>query len=216
MDLMNVRIKICGVKRVEDAHAAARAGAHAIGLNFVPASPRFIGDVKRAQELIAACGPTSLLWAGIFANPSDAEIDAAIAACIRVIQLHGEETPELAARLRARLDPPIQIWKAFRIAQAGDLQGLSSYSACDAFVLDTKADGVRGGSGQSFDWGLLDGLTRTKPIILAGGLNPGNVREAVRRVRPEWVDVASGVESAPGVKEAALIDRFIREARAAF
>ena len=209
---MSVRIKICGVKRVEDVLAAQRAGAHAIGINFVPESSRFIGSVAHANELIVNSAAPNLLWAGVFANPTDSEIDAAIAAGIRVIQLHGEETPETAARLRGRLKPEVQIWKAFRIATASDLTQLAAFSSCEAWLLDAKAPGTRGGSGHAFDWDLLNGLARTKPIVLAGGLHPDNVQDAVRRVRPEWIDVASGVESAPAVKDAAKIERFIKEA----
>jgi len=209
---MSVRIKICGVRRVEDAVAAGHLGAHAIGINFVPESSRFIGDVAHAKELIAKTASANLLWAGVFANPTDALVDSAVAAGIRVVQLHGEETAEFAARLRGRLKPDVQIWKAFRIAMASDLAQLAEFSSCDVWLLDAKSPGTRGGSGQAFDWDLLNGLARSKPIVLAGGLHPDNVQDAVRRVRPEWVDVASGVESAPGMKDAAKIERFIKEA----
>jgi phosphoribosylanthranilate isomerase len=210
---MSVRIKICGVKRVEDAKAAVTAGADAIGINFVPESSRYIGTVGRAQDLIVECGASALLWAGVFANPSDTLIDEAVGAGLRVIQLHGEEPAEFAESLRERLPTDVQLWKAFRISTADDLLQLADFSSCDAWVLDAKAAGTRGGSGQAFDWELLKSVPRTTPWVLAGGLNPDNVQDAVRRVRPEWVDVASGVESAPGIKDSAKIVRFIEEAK---
>lgn len=211
-----VKVKICGLTRPEDARAAAQAGADAIGINFVRESPRWIQDLSRARTVArAARGSGCTVCAGVFANSTTDEVLRAVEeAGLRIVQLHGDETPEIAAQLKARVGPRIAVWKAVRIATAADLAALSGYP-CDAWLLDAKCAGVRGGSGRTFDWDLLKGVQRVKPLVLAGGLNPDNVQEAVRRVRPEWVDAASGVESAPGVKDALLVARFIRASRTA-
>jgi phosphoribosylanthranilate isomerase len=206
---MQPRIKICGVSRHMDVLAAARAGAHAIGLNFVPESPRYIGGLERAQELRAAPG---LLWVGVFVHPPLHTVLSLVEALrLDVVQLHGEERPEYVGRLRRRLAANVAVWKAIRVAAPGDLEAAKDYP-CDAWLIDAKVAGVRGGSGQTFDWGLLQGFARTKPLVLSGGLNPANVAEAVREVRPDWVDAASGVESAPGIKDAELMRRFVEAA----
>ena len=207
-----VRVKICGVKRPEDARTAAQAGAHAIGLNFVSESPRCIGYATGARRLIVQSGAhADMLWAGVFANHTESEIEKIVGdAGLQIVQLHGEETAHFAQRLRKRLGPAVHIWKAFRVSSAEDLARTTDCEICDAFVLDAKVPGVRGGSGQSFDWDLLRHVPRRRPWVLAGGLNPDNVQEAVRRVAPDWVDVASGVESSPGVKNPDAIKRFIK------
>ena len=212
-----VRVKICGVKRPEDARAAAQAGAHAIGLNFVAESPRCIGYASGARRLIVQSGAhAGMLWAGVFANLSESEIEKIVAdAGLQIVQLHGDESPEFAQRLRKRLGPAVHIWKAFRVSSADDLVHCGEFEACDAFVLDAKALGVRGGSGQSFDWDLLRGVVRKRPWVLAGGLNPDNVQEAVKRVAPEWVDVASGVEESPGKKDRHKLEVFLSKAKSA-
>ncbi len=195
--------------------AAASAGAHAIGLNFVPESPRFVGTAERAGELIAqTAAPSSLRWAGVFANPTVQDLERAVeVAGLSIVQLHGEESASYVADLRKKLRPEVSIWKAFRVAQASDLERIAEDSACDAGLLDAKTD-LRGGSGRTFDWDLLAKLDRRKTLVLAGGLNPDNVQEAVKRVAPTWVDVASGVESSPGVKDPFLIEKFVRNSRA--
>ncbi|MGD0088608.1 MAG: phosphoribosylanthranilate isomerase [Planctomycetota bacterium] len=216
------RIKICGITRAEDACAAARAGAHALGLNFAPESPRFAGGIERARQLVAQagsaahqCGPGGILWAGVFVNPSVDEVLGAVRALgLQVVQLHGEEPAALAAQLKQRLGAQAAVWKAFRVGAEKDLAELQSYT-CDAWLVDAKCSAVRGGSGQVFDWEILKALPRTRPLVLAGGLNPENVREAVRRVKPDWVDTASGVEAAPGVKDRRLIERFVRAVQTA-
>ncbi|MCY3021742.1 MAG: phosphoribosylanthranilate isomerase [Planctomycetota bacterium] len=209
-----VQVKICGVTRAEDARAAALAGANAIGINFVAASPRSIGGLQHARALVQQSRlGRRVRWAGVFVNPTVDEALGAVAALgLRIVQLHGEETPAFVRQLKRRLGARVAVWKAFRVATEGDLEALQQYD-CDAWLVDAKCRAVRGGSGRTFDWAILKALKRTTSLVLAGGLNPGNVREAVRRVRPDWVDTASGVESAPGVKDAALIERFIRAAR---
>ena len=210
------RVKICGVTRAEDARAAARAGAHALGLNFAAESPRFAGSLERARALVeqAATGG-QVLWAGVFVNSGLEEVLGAVRAVgLQIVQLHGEEPPAWVEQLKRRLGAQAAVWKACRVATEKDLEALPRY-ACDAWLVDAKCDPVRGGSGKTFDWDILKNVPRTTPLVLAGGLNPENVREAVRRVKPDWVDTASGVETAPGIKDASLIERFVREVEAA-
>lgn len=213
-----VKVKICGVKRPEDARAAAEAGADAIGLNFVAGSPRFLAGMHEAQGVLAGLGGVSLLKVGVFVNPEPAVlVEYAKSLGLSAVQLHGDETAETARALKARLDG-VAVWKAFRIARAEDLRAVAGFP-CDAVLLDARPDGsrggdaARGGTGKTFDWALLDGFARPAEWVLAGGLTPENVAEAVRRVRPPWVDTASGVESAPGVKDTARMRAFVEAAR---
>jgi len=208
---MSVKVKICGVTRAQDACAALDAGASAVGLNFAPESPRYL-TLERAAEIVGTCetrGHANVLWAGIFINADmNTILSHASSLKLKIIQLHGDETQDLARALKQKLPLGTQIWKAFCISSADDLQQLWT-DGCDAWLLDAKAPGVRGGSGQTFDWKMLSTWKRSKPLVLAGGLHPGNVRNAIETVRPDWVDVASGVESAPGIKDAELIKRFV-------
>lgn len=212
-----VKVKICGIKRPEDARAAAQAGADAIGLNFVAGSPRFLAGMHEAQAVLAGLGGVSLIKVGVFVNPEpNVLVEYAKSLGLNAVQLHGDETPETARALKARLGGTA-VWKAFRIARAEDLRAVAGFP-CDAVLLDARAesgggDASRGGTGKSFDWALLDGFARPAEWLLAGGLTPENVAEAVRRVRPVWVDTASGVESAPGVKDAAKVRAFFEAAR---
>jgi len=210
-----VRVKICGVRRVEDITAAVRAGADAIGLNFVARSPRYIGGIDTALRLLGDSNPPdSLLRCGVFVNTPLEEIcTAAQTLRLSVVQLHGEESPEFASDVQ-RAVPNAQVWKAVRISAASDLAALRNY-ACSGWVLDSKIEGVHGGSGKTFDWRLVKELQRSTQLILSGGLNPGNVAAAIAETAPHWVDVASGAESAPGVKDARLIQAFTQAARAA-
>jgi phosphoribosylanthranilate isomerase len=201
-----VRIKICGVTRLEDALAAARLGCDAIGFNFWPGSKRFVppaavrGIVQRLPPLITTVG--------VFVNQPEAELrEIATESGIQVFQLHGDEPPDLCARL------PLPVVKAIPVDQVRTLSRLLSYEV-SAFLLDTPSRGF-GGTGQPFDWSLAQGVSEVAPVILAGGLNPDNVADAIRAVRPYAVDVASGVEKAPGVKDAALMARFVAAARKA-
>lgn len=212
--MKSVRVKICGVTRAEDIEAVDAAGGHAVGLNFVPASARFIESIQRAGELRERSKVSDrLLWAGVFVNAShEAVLDAVRAARLNIVQLHGDESPEYLITLRALLNPNVGIWKAFRVSEKADLECVGDF-ACDAVLVDAKCAAARGGSGTSFDWGILSGLKRTRPFVLAGGLTPSNVLAAIGQVEPDWVDTASGVESAPGVKQAGLIQDFMRAAR---
>ncbi|HEY8553354.1 MAG TPA: phosphoribosylanthranilate isomerase [Burkholderiales bacterium] len=200
---MRTRVKICGITRVEDARAAAAAGADAIGLVFYAASPRAV-TVEQARA-IAQAVPPFVAVVGLFV---DAEPDAIRAVLSRVplslIQFHGSETPDQCA---AYGRPYI---KTIRMHDAVDV-GLEERRFADAagLLLDTFVPDRAGGSGRTFDWSRVP-TRRAKPLVLAGGLTPENVGEAIRRVRPDAVDVSSGVEADKGVKDAAKIAAFIR------
>lgn len=203
---MEIAVKICGITRPEDALAAARAGAHAIGLVFYARSPRHVTPA-RAAEIIRVL-PPFVTTVGLFVDAQPQEVRAVLAeAPVGLLQFHGDETPEFCRQFG---QPYI---KAMRMRAGVDLlQYARDYHDAKALLLDHYVEGLHGGSGVAFDWSLIPrGLPL--PVILSGGLTPENVRDAVRRVRPSAVDVSSGVESAKGVKDAAKIAAFIRGAR---
>ncbi len=202
-----VRVKICGITSVEDGLLAARAGADAIGLVFAE-SPRRVTPEK-AAEIVAALPPFTAA-VGLFADQAAEQVRRICReAEIRIVQLHGSETPDYIRGLR-----DYKVIKAIRVGTRRDLEALNAYRV-DAFLLDARIEGKLGGTGQTFDWSLAKGLKTVTPIILAGGLNPGNVAEAVQTVRPYGVDVSSGVEKAPGRKDPDLVRRFIMAAKRA-
>lgn len=199
------RVKICGVTRLEDALAAARLGADAIGFNFWPGSKRHLPPAA-ARALVARL-PPFVTAVGVFVDPTREELLAAMAASgAQVAQLHGDEPPELLAGL------PFPVVKAVRVGGPEALEQLARYPDAAGFLLDSASPGY-GGSGVAFDWALAARAAERTAVILAGGLTPANVAEAVRAVRPWAVDVASGVESAPGVKDHELMARFVRAAK---
>jgi len=206
--LTAVRVKICGVTRLEDALAAARLGADAVGFNFWPRSKRYLPP--GAALAIVRRLPPFVTAVGVFVDPTlDEVVRAAADSGIGVAQLHGDETPELCRSL------PLPVLKAIRVADASSLDLLAVYeTAVQGFLLDSASSGY-GGSGTAFDWSLAARAARERPVVLAGGLHPGNVAEAVRAVRPWGVDVASGVESAPGVKDPEKMRAFLEGAREA-
>ncbi|MEI6223779.1 MAG: phosphoribosylanthranilate isomerase [Deltaproteobacteria bacterium] len=199
-----VRIKICGVTRLEDALAAARLGADALGFNFWPGSKRHL-DPAAARRIISRL-PPFVTPVGVFVNQSEGEMRAIAGETgIQAFQLHGDEPPELCARL------PLPVVKAIPVDQVRTLSKLLSYEV-QAFLLDTPSRGY-GGSGEPFDWSLAEGVSDVAPVVLAGGLTPENVGAAIRAVRPWAVDVASGVESSPGVKNPGRMARFVSAVR---
>lgn len=203
-----MRVKVCGFTRPEDVRAALDAGVDALGLNLAR-GPRRIA-VEQAAALAALVPPLADTVA-LFVDASEETILAAVTATrCAAVQLHGDEPPELAARLRRRLP----VIKAFRIASVADLERIRGYPA-DAYLLDAAVPGTHGGTGTAWDHGLLAGRDLGAPVILAGGLNPGNVAAAIAAVRPWAVDTASGVESAPAIKDAGLMQAFVVAARQA-
>lgn len=202
------RIKLCGFTRADDVRAALDLGVDAIGLNFAR-GPRRI-TVEQGVEL-AALIPPYVQAVALFVDADEATIRAVLARTrCTCVQLHGDEPAELAARLRRDLP----VVRAARIASRADLERLHGYPA-DAFLLDALVAGAHGGTGHTWDHGLLAGVALDAPLVLAGGLTPATVGAAVRQVRPWAVDAASGVESAPGIKDRALMAAFVRAVRSA-
>lgn len=202
---MRTRVKICGITRVEDAAAAVRAGADAIGLVFYPASPRFL-SLERGRELRDSL-PPFVTAVALFVNPAPQEVRTVLER-VRpaMLQFHGEEAPGFCAQFG------LPYVKACRVKPGIDLlECLRPFSAAAGWLLDSHVEQY-GGIGESFDWSLIP-AERSRPLVLSGGLTRGNVREAIRRVRPWAVDVSSGVESAKGIKDAARIAAFIAEVR---
>lgn len=200
-----VSVKICGVTRLEDALEAARLGADALGFNFWPKSKRHISPA-RAAAIIEGL-PPFVTAVGVFVNPTRAEVLAAARRSgIRVIQLHGDEAPAFCAGL------PLPVIKALRVEGTSSLRAMARYDVA-ALLLDTPTERF-GGSGRRFDWSVLRGVPRGR-MVLAGGLTPENVASAVRAVTPYAVDVATGVESSPGIKSARKMARFIENAKRA-
>jgi phosphoribosylanthranilate isomerase len=207
-------VKICGLATAESLDWALEAGADMVGFVHFPKSPRHV-DLETARMLASrARGRAKIVVLTVDAD------DAQIAAVIDTLapdflQLHGQESPGRVAAIRAR----VPVIKALGIANADDVATVAAYdSVADLLLFDAKPprDAPRpGGLGRSFDWSLLDRMPAATPFLLSGGLHPTNVGEAITRVRPFGVDVSSGVESAPGVKDRAKIDQFIQNARAA-
>jgi phosphoribosylanthranilate isomerase len=200
------RVKICGVTRIEDARAAAEAGADAIGLVFYDKSPRHVG-VDQARAVLASL-PPFVTSVGLFVNPSAAQVEATLDALpLDLLQFHGDESPGFC---RGFGRPYL---KAVRVRAGVDLvKYAASYADARGLLLDAYVEGTPGGTGQAFDWGLIPaGLPL--PVVLSGGLDAANVGEAIRRVRPWAVDVSSGVEAARGIKDAAKIAAFMQGVR---
>jgi phosphoribosylanthranilate isomerase len=199
-----VRVKICGITRLEDALLAARLGADALGFNFWPRSKRFI-DPDAARAIVDRL-PPFVAAVGLFVNQAPAEVVAtATRSGVAAVQLHGDEPWEDVNAL------PMPALKALRVAGPESLADMHRYRV-RAFVLDAPSAGF-GGSGATFDWALAREAAGRATVILAGGLTPENVRDAIRAVQPYAVDVASGVESSPGVKDTAKLARFIARAK---
>ncbi|MBA1155421.1 phosphoribosylanthranilate isomerase [Microvirga mediterraneensis] len=214
---MDNLIKICGLSTPETLEVALDAGADMVGFTRIPRSPRHVSLDLAHRLSLQARGRTQRVV--LLLNPGDEDIAQAVEAINPdLIQLHGSETPERVAEIRAMVKRPVM--KALGIAEASDLQALTAYAGADRILLDAKpprtAGALPGGNGIAFDWRLLNGLDPRLSFMLSGGLNPDNVAEAIRLTKPQAVDVSSGVESGPGLKDPARIEAFIRAARTAF
>lgn len=211
--MKRVMTKICGVRTREALDACVRAGVDFIGFVFVDKSVRYI-TVDVASELSAAV-PANVGCVGLFVDPDDALLESVIPHVrLDMIQLHGLETLERVADIRSRYNLPVM--KAMPVACAEDVEAARAYEdVCDWLLFDAKPPkggrGVTGGHGLSFDWSLLQGQKFSKPWMLAGGLAPENVVEAVSVLDMDGVDVSSGVESVRGVKDTGLIDDFLKK-----
>lgn len=209
------QIKICGINSTGSLEAAIAARASHAGFNFFPPSPRFAGPDLAAQLSQQAAG--RIVRVGVFVDADDAFLAQTLAASpLDALQFHGVESPERVAQAKAQFGLPV--WKVLSVSAREDLPRAQNYAgAADFLLLDAKTPKgtLPGGMGLSFDWNLLNGWQSPLPWGLAGGLSPSNVAEAVRRTQAPLVDTASGVESAPGVKDADLIAAFCQAARAA-
>lgn len=208
------KIKLCGLNDAAAIKAAVAARADYLGFNFYPPSPRYV-DLETAHQLgNQAAG--QIVRVGVFVDASDAAIrDAADAAGLEVIQLHGNETPQDAARLRGLLQR--EVWKVLSVSSAADVARADAFQhAADLILFDAKTPKgtLPGGMGLRFDWQLLANYRGALPWGLAGGLAADNVADAARRTGAPLVDTASGIESAPGIKDPALIAAFCAAARA--
>jgi phosphoribosylanthranilate isomerase len=200
------RIKICGIRTVDDGLAAIDAGADLIGFNFYPKSPRYIG-VGNCRDIMAAMRKHGhIVYVGVFVNAPAADVRATMETCgLSLAQLHGEETAEIVQSFDGRAI------KAFR-GVPESVAGFAREEA-PAFLLDASVKGAYGGTGVTVDWSRAAELARHYPLLLAGGLTPENVVQAVLRVRPWGVDVASGVESSPGRKDPVKMRKFVQAVR---
>ena len=203
---MQARVKICGITNVGDALAAVNAGADAIGFVFYEKSPRHLTP-EQAAKIIRDL-PPFVSRVGLFVDASAEEVHRAIETSgIDTVQLHGDESPDFCSQFR------LPVLKAIRVRSVESLRNLQGYPV-SALLLDSFVPGKHGGTGSKFDWGLaIKAKGLGKPVILAGGLNPSNVAEAVSQVNPYAVDVSSGVESSPGKKDMRKLHDFILAAK---
>ena len=203
---MTTVVKICGITRVDDALAAAHCGAHAIGLVFFPRSPRHV-EAQQAAAIVRAL-PPFVTAVGLFVDATADEVRSAIAQTgCQLLQFHGNEPAAFCAQFG------LPYVKAVRVSpEVNLLQYAHDYRGARGLLLDAYVEGAHGGTGTSFDWKLIP-RTMPLPVILSGGLSPENVTQAVRAVRPWAVDVSSGVEAAPGIKDAARIAAFVSGVR---
>jgi phosphoribosylanthranilate isomerase len=202
--MQRVRVKICGVRTLEEAQEAIACGADALGFNFWQKSTRYI-ESQNAREIIQQL-PIFTHCVGVFVNESPARIMQIIEQTkINVVQLHGDEEPEFCTQIGS-----VKIIKAFRVGEDFNIKEMKKYPA-DAFLLDSKVKGEYGGTGKRFDWRIALEAKSMAPIILAGGINIENVAEAIDYVRPFAIDVCSGVEVEPGKKDLQKLKEFMQE-----
>jgi phosphoribosylanthranilate isomerase len=202
--MSRVRVKICGVRNLEEAMAAVEAGADALGFNFWPKSPRYVSPTD-ARSVIKQVSPL-IASIGVFVNePSQRIIEIANATGLSAVQLHGDETPEFCAAFAS-----IKLIKAFRVGSDFDCASIKEFPV-EMVLLDTGAKGSYGGTGKVFDWRVAVEAKKYAPVMLAGGLKIENVAEAISTVTPAAIDVCSGIEAAPGRKDLAKLRDFMAE-----
>ncbi len=205
---MSVKVKICGITTLEDAEAALRYGAYALGFIFFKKSARYIAP-EATRKIISELPPRTTT-VGVFVDSPAEEVNAIVRESgINTVQLHGSESPEECSRIENA-----KVIKAFRVSGKETIAKISKYNVF-AILLDTFVEGVHGGTGKTFDWNIAIEAKVYGPLILSGGLTPDNIADAVETVRPYAVDVSSGVESSPGVKEHDLVKLFIERAQSA-
>ncbi len=193
------RVKICGMTRAEGALFAVSEGVDALGYIFYPKSPRCV-DKENAQKIIQSL-PPFVDAVGVFVNATLTELEKTVSIGLTAIQLHGDESPDFCKEL-GQLLPGITLLKAFRVGSDIKPADFCKYDGVvDGFLLDTYIKGAKGGTGEVFDWSIIEQLSLTKPVILAGGLGPENVLEAMRSASPYCLDGNSGGETGPGIKD---------------
>ncbi len=207
-----MKVKICGITREKDAHAAVVCGAAYVGFVFHRASPRYVTP-ERARQIVKTL-PSNVEPVGVFVNSEPEDVRRIVDAVgLSVAQLHGDETPQRCHASNSR------VWKALRVSHASAseraawLAASAAYVDCEAMLLDAKAETAHGGTGKVSDWHLAASLARTRPVVLAGGLTAENVVDAVTAVRPWALDVSSGVEDAPGEKSEEKLRTFFSALR---
>jgi phosphoribosylanthranilate isomerase len=199
-----MQVKICGITNLADAQTAVAAGANYLGFIFYPKSPRSITPAKAEQIIIQLKRPVKKV--GVFVNASRTAIEQTVLQCgLDIIQLHGEEPATLAKQLGSE-----RVWKAFHITSTADIAQAAAYPAA-AIVVDTATADQRGGTGKTCDWQLAAQAAKKFTTILAGGIKPQNVLEAIETVKPFAIDVASGVEATPGIKDHKKIKELFEE-----
>ncbi len=202
-------VKICGITNLEDALTAIQAGADALGFNLVPTSPRMVTRDRLAEILSAL--PRTALTVGVVANEDPDFLKGLLRICpLDALQFHGEESPEGVLAFKG----VYRLFKAIRVKDSESLREIPRYQGVDAVLLDTYWPDQLGGSGRSFDWNLAkEAKALGIPIVVAGGLTPANVSDCIQQVEPFGVDVTSGVEKAPGIKDHTLLKEFVVNAK---
>ena len=201
-----VKVKVCGMTSLKDALNAVEGGADAVGFIFYKKSPRSV-TMKTVREIVLEL-PPFVDTVGVFVDETAEQINKIADYCnLDIIQLHGDESPIFCKKIRRK------VIKAFRIKDMQSVKKLSSFQV-SGFLLDTFSENLHGGTGKVFDWNLALPAKKFGPVIMAGGLTPNNVQQAVRQIRPYGVDVCSGVESEPGIKDHKKVRAFLNNAKA--
>ncbi|MBT3513905.1 MAG: phosphoribosylanthranilate isomerase [Nitrospina sp.] len=200
-----IKVKVCGTTSIKDALFSVESGADALGFIFYKKSPRCISQ-KEVKDIVVQL-PPFVEAVGVFVNETSDKVNRIAEQCkLTAIQLHGEESPAFCRRIKRR------VIKAFRVKDFDSFKKMQNYDV-SGFLLDSYSDDSRGGTGKVFDWNLALRAKKYGPVILAGGLTPYNVYTAIHRVKPYGVDVCSGVEKSPGVKDCIKLDKFIKSVR---
>ena len=201
-----VKVKVCGMTNLKDALVAVEEGADAVGFIFYKKSPRSV-TMKLVREIVLEL-PPFVDTVGVFVDETADQINKIADYCnLDMVQLHGDESPTFCKRIRRR------VIKAFRVKDMQSVKNISNFQV-SGFILDTFSESLHGGTGKVFDWNLALPAKKFGPVIMAGGLTPNNVRQVIQRVRPYGVDVCSGVESEPGIKDHKKIRVFLKNAKA--
>ena len=201
-----VKVKVCGMTNLKDTLVAVEEGADAVGFIFYKKSPRSV-TMKLVREIVLEL-PPFVDTVGVFVDETAEQINKIVDYCnLDLVQLHGDESPTFCKRMQRR------VIKAFRVKDMESVKKISKFQV-SGFILDTFSESLHGGTGKVFDWNLALPAKKFGPVIMAGGLTPNNVRQAIQRVRPYGVDVCSGVESEPGIKDHKKIRVFLKNAKA--